>query len=188
MRVETAVLSSLLLRPLPIFEEHMRHLERITYIALLVTCLIASAVLVRNNFFARGSATSGPKIGARVAIPSLSWAPPDTYVVLALSSRCRFCLESVPFYQSLSSWKERKHADLKLVVVSAEPTGVTETFLRSNRITVDAVVSYPLQNLGISGTPTLMIVDSGGILRAVHDGKLEPNDQAEVIARLEKPL
>jgi hypothetical protein len=165
----------------------MRYIERLTYLALLVTCVIASTVLVKNTFFPRTPA-SGPKIGTTVAIPSLSWSAPNTYVVLAVSSQCHFCIESVPFYRSLSDWKQKNHNDLKLVVVSPEATGTTEEFLRSNRIVADSVVSYPLQNIGVSGTPTLMIVDSKGVLKRVHHGKLQPDEQAEVIGDLEKTL
>ena len=167
--------------------ETIRYIERVTYLALLVTCVIASTVLVRNAFVSRNSAI-GPKIGTRVAIPSLSWSAPNTYVVLAVSSQCRFCVESVPFYKTLSDWKQKNHSDLKLVVVSPEATGTTEEFLRSNRIIADTVVSYPLQSLGVSGTPTLMIVDSKGVLKGVHHGKLQPDEQADIIGDLKKTL
>ena len=50
---------------------------------------------------------------------------------------------------------------------------------------MDDVRQVPLNTLGVRGTPTLLLVNDAGVVTDVWVGKLEPDQQTQVLAALE---
>jgi hypothetical protein len=57
-------------------------------------------------------------------------------------------------------------------------------YLSTLDLSVDEVRQSPLDALGVRGTPTLMFVNSGGVVTHVWIGKLPPAKEDEVLNRL----
>lgn len=79
-------------------------LEVVTNVAIL---LAATAFLTALSwgFFVRQrspSATGGFRKGEAAALPNVDYAGAPKTLVVVLNTRCRFCAESVPFYNSLA--------------------------------------------------------------------------------------
>lgn len=53
---------------------------------------------------------------------------------------------------------------------------------------VDDVRQLPLNTLGVRGTPTLLIVNDAGVVTDVWVGKLEPDQETQVLTALGKNL
>jgi hypothetical protein len=51
---------------------------------------------------------------------------------------------------------------------------------------VDDVKQVPLNTLGVRGTPTLLLVNDAGVVTDVWTGKLQPDQEAQVLAALGK--
>ncbi len=102
-------------------------------------------------------------------------------LLIALSSQCRFCQESVDFYQRLSSEVE---AHTQLVAVFSEPTESAVSFVEKAGMRANILGGVDLHDLGIAGTPTLVLIDSEGVVTATWRGLLSPEQEEEVMARL----
>jgi hypothetical protein len=58
--------------------------------------------------------------------------------------------------------------------------------LQSGGVAVDGVFSQPLDSLKVTGTPTLLLLDSNGRVARAWVGQLTPQGEKEVIAAVEK--
>jgi hypothetical protein len=153
-------------------------------VAIIVTCLITSAVLL-TKFHIFPSGRPAP----RTALQRGDRLPPDWHIDLAprgpaviavIRSSCGFCTESMPFYRQLSLRGRGVH----FVAVSNEPATTTQAYLASHGVTATQVVSLPGGVPGVNGTPTLLAVDRAGVIRDRRTGLLAPNKQQEFLESL----
>ena len=107
-------------------------------------------------------------------------------MVLALSTHCGFCQDSVPFYQKLAAFKNSSPARVRLATVMSEPKEEIEAYLKKQGIASDAVFSMPVSQIGVKGTPTLLLLDGQKKLIESWVGKLNSQEESEVIAHLQK--
>jgi hypothetical protein len=73
-----------------------------------------------------------------------------------------------------------------MVAVLPESKEEAESYLKEHNIGADAVVSMPVSKIGVSGTPTLLLLDGQQKLEEMWLGKLNESQEAEVMARLKK--
>ena len=156
----------------------MSYLERAAHISLIVASVIASAVLLRDHLQSRSSAAVRQLDGSVISLPGVEWPPQRRTVVLAISSRCRFCKDSAGFYHSLTT--NRGPGDFQVVVLSRDPAGEIDTFLTGNGITVDRTIHDWPSRIGIAGTPTLLIVEPDGRVRNSFVGLLAPGEENKI--------
>jgi hypothetical protein len=99
-----------------------------------------------------------------------------------IQSQCRYCAASIPFYQRIA--KMRTSGGLQLVVASIESTQTTTGYLTQHGVQVDAVARLKNSEIPATGTPTLVLVDKGGIVVASWLGQLSTAQEAEVSAQI----
>jgi hypothetical protein len=58
--------------------------------------------------------------------------------------------------------------------------------LQSGGVAVDGVFSQPLNTIQVTGTPTLLLLDSNGRVARAWVGQLTPQGEKELIAAVEK--
>jgi hypothetical protein len=92
----------------------------------------------------------------------------------------------MPFYRRLSKLREQS-GDLGLVIVSPDPLQETNALLRDQGVMAVKVVEAPLASIGVSSTPTLLVVDSTGVVRDVVVGKLPAVREQQFIDTLTVP-
>lgn len=167
----------------------MTKLEKATNVAIILAC----ATLVGNlawNYYRNSRPIPGlaPEIakGAVVNLPVAASTNPQPTLVLALSKNCRFCQESVGFYQKLTAFKASSPQGLRMVAVLPEKEEESASYLKEHGIGVDAVVSMPVSKLGVRGTPTLLLLDGQNKLEELWVGKLNESQETQVIERLKK--
>ena len=124
----------------------------------------------------------GPAIGTAVSLPGVDWAAKPRTVVLVLSTKCRFCTDSQPFYRRLVA--EAGPHRLGLVAVFPQDPAEANKYLLSMGVAVDRVVQAPPTSVGAQGTPTILFVDPKGTAERVWIGRLTPDLEAEVLSRL----
>ena len=103
-------------------------------------------------------------------------------LVLVLQAGCRFCNESAPFYKRIIENTQNKN--VKLVAVF--PTSVEESkaYLNELGLTNLEVKRSPLDNIQVSGTPTLILTNEKGEITDYWVRKLPSDKETEVINKL----
>jgi hypothetical protein len=170
-----------------------RKIEVTANVATIVVAALISAVVAKTyvfpNAFARGiapvSATEvvkGKSVDGRVL--GVDWKKNRRTLVLAISTTCHFCKDSVPFYQKLGA----TGTDVKMVAVLPQPVTEAQQYLGGAGVRVDEVRQVSLNTLGVRGTPTLLLVNDVGVVTDVWVGKLQPDQEAQVLTALEKKI
>jgi hypothetical protein len=166
----------------------VRHVsfDALVNLVILATCAIV-AVAVTERWRARpttdahGSAPLPFTRGDQAeALPDLRYADAPMTLVLYLRSTCPYCSASMPFYRRL---REASGAGggPRLVAVSPEPMNEFKAYLEKNQMNVDHIVASSLKP---HPTPTLVLVDSAGIVRGVWLGQQSKDGEQEVLSSI----
>lgn len=159
----------------------MRRLEAISQIALIAVCAIAGTVLVRDHLLRPRSRTEPRTLaGQKLSLPGVNWDARGA-ILLVISSRCRYCVESLPLYRRISELRSHSPARIRIVTVAADPPGQIRRFLAEQGVASDQVVSAAPGSIGVRGTPTVLVVDSHGRVRESFTGRLSPDAEARLL-------
>jgi len=167
-------------------------LDKAANVALIAASLLLVGSLVRNYYLSRmPDPNIKPEIKKGEVIKPLEQAltaesPATVTLVLALSTHCRFCHASVPFYQKLAALKNSSASRVRLAAIMPESKEEAEDYLKKNGIAADAVVSMPMSQIGVNGTPTLLLLDGQNKLIEAWAGQLNSSQESEVIGHLRK--
>lgn len=115
-------------------------------------------------------------LGKTVSLEDVDWKANKRTLVLYLSTTCTYCNASIPFYQRFLSQTE-----IKVVAVFSQGEAEAASYLASHKIKVDKIVSASLRPIGITGTPSILLVDENGTVSKYWKGKLTPDKEADVI-------
>jgi thiol-disulfide isomerase/thioredoxin len=153
----------------------MKRLDVMTNIAVIVTSIALLGFLgdswYENHHAPQSSATRARAlVGSTVKLPGVDFTRKDKTLVIAISSTCHFCQESQPFYRQLANMQGNK---ANLVAVLPMPQRDAEDYVHSAISSSFRVVSASLDTMGVSSTPTLLLVDSQGRVERAWVGKLD---------------
>ncbi|HEX7318585.1 MAG TPA: thioredoxin family protein [Pyrinomonadaceae bacterium] len=159
-------------------------------VAIIVVAVLLCVVLLKSYVIpapAARQSVGGPagtrgiiKSGDAVAVSGVDWEKNGKTLLLVLSTTCHFCTQSGPFYQRLV----KEHGDAKLVGLVPQSASEGQSYLKGLGVEVDDVRQASLGDLGVSGTPTLILVDGKGVAADIWVGALSPNRENEVVSRL----
>lgn len=130
--------------------------------------------------------TTPPKItpiGKAMPLENVDWKNNKKTLVLYLSTACRFCNESSPFYKRLVE-KYSDGKNIKLVAVLPQTIDVAKEHLKSLNVNINDVYNTQLKSIGVTATPTLLLVDESGIVSEMWKGKLSDDKETEVLNKL----
>ena len=163
-------------------------------IATILVSLLLSLVLVRQFLLpppspaSRQSRTPPSAVtpaargsDLRKSLPGVNWEKNGRTLVLAISTQCHFCTDSAPFFKRL---RKEVPAGTKLLAVLPQPAAEGRQYLTNLGVEVDDIEQTTLNAIGVRGTPTLLLVASSGKVSDVWEGRLEPNQQDQVLATL----
>jgi thiol-disulfide isomerase/thioredoxin len=161
-----------------------RRIETVANVVVIVVGLVVLFVAVKIYVLPRFKENPAPPIsvGSRISLGNIDWKKNGETLILALSTSCRFCSESAPFYQRLV--KETEGKQLKLVAVLPESPEDSSRYLTSLNVSIGDVRQVLIRSLGVTGTPTLILVNGEGKVKAVWAGKLQPDQENEVLKSL----
>ena len=151
---------------------------------IIVACLLAT-VLVKNYLVNKPTAPPNDSQSQPISSPIVSsldidWRKSKQTLLLAVSSTCHFCTESASFYKQLA--KER--GSTRLVAVFPQPITEGRNYLEALGVTVDEIRQAPFNSLNVQATPTLILIDSNGLVIKSWIGKLEEEQQHEVLNKM----
>jgi hypothetical protein len=119
-------------------------------------------------------------VGTKLSLPGVDWGQAGQTIVLAISNTCHFCSESAGFYQRLALEKA-KHDGLRMIAVLPQEESEGRAYLSGLGVNVDDVKQMPLDAIGVTGTPTLFLVDRAGVVKTSWIGKLTKEKEEEVV-------
>ena len=75
---------------------------------------------------------------------------------------------------------------VKIVAVLPQSVAEAQQYLYGAGLHVDAIRQASLREIGVRGTPTMLLVNSGGVITMVWPGELQPEEQDKVLTALKK--
>jgi len=168
-----------------------KKIELIANVAIVVVASLLATVLIKNNLLPKppdpianrsdgGNQSlkeSRIKVGEILSIEDIHFAGADQTLVLAISSSCQFCSASAPFYKKLVESKK----ETRLVAVFPQSTQEGQDYLKRLGVAVDEARHLDFNTIGVEGTPTLLLVDSAGVIKSSWVGKLSSRQESEVL-------
>ena len=162
-----------------------RVIETCTNVAILVVCCLFAWSYATHKTIGFGNSeadTSAHLINQTLRpIGGYSWSSNRNTLVLALRVGCSYCKASMPFYKHLEQLQQggSLQAHLLTVMPDSQKSGSEE--ITGEGLTVDGLYDQPLRSLGVTATPTLLLVDTRGIVKKAWIGQLTPALEKEVV-------
>jgi hypothetical protein len=156
-------------------------LERAANVSAILGVTVFLVLVFRGELAKRHPAGASAEglIGRTVSLPGVIFPQQRNSLVLALSTSCHFCKESLPFYKDLT---ERSAGRLNVVAVLPQPAHEAQTYIQAATIKATQVVSADLDSIGVSATPTVLLLDSSGKVRGAWVGLLDDKAQKKLLA------
>lgn len=158
----------------------MKRLETIANISVIIAAVVLVAFLGRQEWQRRHPASSvnaRALEGRTVQLPSVRFGSQKKTLLIAISTTCHFCRDSEAFYKELAAQSQN---DVQLVAVLPQAQNEAEQYVHQAIAPNLQVVSASLDSLGVTGTPTLLLVDGGGKVQKAWIGKLDGPGQQQV--------
>jgi hypothetical protein len=166
-----------------------RSIDFAANLAIIVVACLLGTVLIKNHLLIRQAEPAGKTqaqdhltAGTKLSTFDIAWEKADQTLVLALSSSCHFCSESAPFYKRLILSK----GSTQIVAVLPQPVEEGKGYLQRLGVSADEIRQLPLGDIGVQGTPTLLLVDASGIVKERWVGRLPTEQEASVLGSLLK--
>lgn len=162
----------------------MSNLEKASHVCVIVRSILLSGVLLSKflSGHAGRSGNAGILVGTQLpALPGVRWRDSQKTLLLALSARCLHCVQSGPFYERLTG-NLRNRKDIRIMALFPEGDPEAQTFLAHTGVKVPYLASVSFAAIGIEATPTILQVDSNGIVVREWRGELEPSEEKKVSA------
>jgi peroxiredoxin len=152
-------------------------------IVIVVLGLTWGILFVKNYFFPPlSNSLRAPHAGEIIAdIEGANFSQADRTLVMALKIGCGFCEESIPFYNRLAGLQM---ANTQFIAVFPDNPAEVSTFVEKHSLTIRTLAGVQLRGLGISGTPTLILVDNKKAIIKAWSGKLSPEGEEQLISFL----
>jgi hypothetical protein len=154
-------------------------------IAIIAVAALLGAVIIKNYLIAKPQKQSAPAEYAteaqntRISLTDVDWHKNGQTLVLAVSSVCHFCTESGSFYRQLA----KDHGRTRLLAVLPQPIAEGKRYLEKLGVVVDEIKQDSLNSINVRGTPTLLLVNSDGLVTNTWVGKLQAEQEAEVLSK-----
>ena len=164
-----------------------RKLEVTANVAIIVVAILLGVVLVRQFILPGQHPQPSPAeitTGQKVALPEVDWGRNQRTLLLVLATNCHFCSESAPFYQRLAQTVGGR-SDLHLIAVLPQGVSEGQQYLSRLGVPISDIRQAEPSAFGVRGTPTLLLVDGAGTVTQMWVGKLRPEQEAEVLERLQ---
>ncbi len=118
------------------------------------------------------------------SIPGLDYGQSSRTLLIAMNTRCQFCTESIPFYNRLAEAALKTWTDTQIVAVFVNPQEEVRRYARDSSLKVNALPSVELTKLGISATPSIILIDQAGRVMDSWVGRLSNEREMKVFSAL----
>lgn len=161
------------------------YIEVSSNIAVLVVAMALLGAIVSTRWWPSPDnvkLNNGLQKGQVVAqLPSIDFAASRQTLIAVLSTKCHYCTESLPFYRRLLEEQQRAQQATRIVAVFPNPQTEVDQYKQQNQLTLEALSAVNSSTLGVTGTPTLILIDSAGHVVDFWVGKLSQAEEQQII-------
>lgn len=168
-----------------------KRVEVAANISIILAVALGAFIVVRDRVLAKRqqpevretSAKAGNRetlAGTTVSLPGVDWASNGQTLLIVLAKGCRFCTESAPFYKQIAEAAVQRR-DFHVVAVLPQAESEARDYLKKIEVPINEVRQIPINEIGVRGTPTLLLVDKTGVVKDAWLGRLQPEKEAEVL-------
>jgi hypothetical protein len=155
--------------------------------------LILAVLLLMTGTFIKSRVSHHEVIGLspgdKIDAPAgYDWHNHARTLVVAVRKGCIYCERSYPLYRRLSGLEHDNNLKAHMLVVMPDDAASGAALLSSQGITSQSVAGIPLNNIKVSGTPTLLLVGADGRLLQSWVGELDASKADALVAQLEGKL
>ena len=151
--------------------------------AIVITVSVILGVFIGKTYLVGASSNRLNALeGTKFQLAGVDWQKSERTVVLGLRIGCGYCEDSAEFYRALSEQCRLKK--VRLIAVAPNLVSESQQYLKELGVTVDEVRQSELPPLGVMRTPTLVLVDNGGVVSRIWLGKLSPANQQDVFTQV----
>jgi len=163
----------------------MKRLDLIVNISIVSMAIVLIIALVNRFVSPEKSAGTGDSVtSVKLPLEGVDWARNRRTLILALTVDCSYCQESAAFYETVSD-QLRRTGNGQFMAVFPNWSKAGEEYLKQLGISASEIRHEPFNLIGVTGTPTLILVSDAGIVMNKWVGKLRPDQEAEVLDRLQ---
>jgi thiol-disulfide isomerase/thioredoxin len=101
------------------------------------------------------------------AVPGVDFSASARTLLLFVSTHCSHCEKSSPFYDKLAkvaAGAARREGKLRTVAVFPQTAEDVDTFKTKMNLKIEAVPGIPLDTVGVTATPTVLLVSQNGLV------------------------
>lgn len=159
----------------------MKSLDKAANIAVILAALLFIFVVVRTEIRKRTYPDPAvAELHRTVAdLPGVHFPKQNKSLIIAVSTTCHFCQESLPFYKDVSA---RSKGRIDVIALLPQPEAEAKTFIQNANISATQIVSAKLSTIGVRGTPTMLLVDERGNVERAWTGELDEKRRQEVLS------
>ena len=166
-----------------------KRVELVANVAIILVAIALVVVLAKRFIFNAGNEnqaneTIQSNVGAKLSQPDIDWSKSNKNLILILSNTCRFCTESAPFYKRLVQ-EQTQRGTFYLTALFPQPVSDGQKYLHELGVDINEIKQLSPGAIRIRGTPTVLLVNSAGVVTEEWLGKLPPDKENEVLSRLQ---
>lgn len=163
----------------------VKKIEVLTNVAIIIVALVIGIILVKKFFFTDSSQIT-PKenivAGSKINLSQIDWSENGNTLLLVLSTDCRFCTESVPFYKKLV--QELQNSKVNLAAVFPQDASTSKNYLEQNQVIINDVYQTNPTEIGVHGTPTILLINDNGEVINTWFGKLVEDQEKQILEKI----
>ena len=158
----------------------------VVFVAIVIAVLLAVKVVRKSFFHAAPQRTVATTLrpGTKLPLENVNWSNKDKTLVMVLDTKCGFCRASVPFYQTMLK-RLSATSRVQVVAVFPQPEKEATDYLKSVGLQIQEVRQATARSLRVQGTPSLILVNSSGLVTDVWVGQLHNTDEEVFFTRLQ---
>lgn len=161
-------------------EKYNKKLEIVAYSLVIAMTLFTGAFIAYS--YLPQSVQKPVKIEKGFLIPTFDekWGEYEKTVILALSTKCKFCTESAGFYQKLTN-KFSKSNRVRIIALFPQEKQESEKYLNDLGVDINVIKQSKLSEVQVKGTPTIILADKDRRVINSWGGKLDETSETEVL-------
>lgn len=158
-------------------------------IVIAIAIVVVAAVVVKRYAFPPVNPGSLPRItkGERLNVPNVDWQQNEKSLVFFLMKDCKYCESSAPLYRQLIEDASKRNVKSLAILPNSIEEG--RKYVQSLQLLIENVQTGSLSSYKIPGTPSVLFVDSEGIVKSVWIGGVpgrEKEMRDELVALFDK--
>jgi peroxiredoxin len=164
--------------------------EVVTNLAVLLVAVVVLATFAKS-YFAGGRSPrleAGLRKGEAFSpVRGLDYGGSPLTLLIVMNTNCHYCTESVPFYRKLAEAQRTGGRAARVVAVFPNDEAEVREYARQTGLDLEKVSGVDFSKLNVGGTPTAILIDSGGTVRDFWVGKLPSESEQQIINALGEP-